>query len=134
MKKFMKKLFALGICMMLFTLTVHAQSAELKFETKEYDFGTVQEDGGWVTTDFEFSNDGDSPLVINRVTASCGCATSDWTREPVPADGKGVIKVSFNPKGRPGPFRKVVTVRSNSSEKTVVLMIKGEVSYQTAGK
>jgi hypothetical protein len=124
---FMKKLFSLGVFVMLFALACNAQDAKLKFESVISDFGSVQEDGGVVTTTFEFTNDGNAPLVINGVSASCGCATPEWTREPVPAKGKGFVKVSYNPKGRPGRFTKSVTVKSNASDQPVVLTITGDV-------
>jgi len=123
----MKKLFSMCIFGMLLTFAVQAQNPELKFETKVFDFGSVQENDGLVSTKFEFTNEGDAPLVINRVSASCGCATPEWTREPVQAKGEGFIKVSYNPKGRPGPFSKSITVTSNSSDKPIILVIKGEV-------
>jgi len=129
----MKKLFSFGIFVMLFAFGAFAQApaSELKFETTVYDFGVIQETGGLATANFEFSNEGDAPLVINTVSASCGCTTPDWTREPVSSKGKGFIKVSYNPKGRIGPFSKSVTVRSNSSDTPVVLQIKGEVVRET---
>ena len=124
-----KKLFLVSLLAALFTLTVHAQTPGIKFEKDVYDFNSVQEDGGLVTTTFEFINNGDAPLIINNVTASCGCTTPEWTREPVPANGKGFIQVSYNPKGRPGAFTKSVKVKSNASEEPTVLQIKGEVIH-----
>ena len=42
--------------------------------------------------------------------------------------GKGVIKVTYLPKGRPGEFEKTVKVRTNSKKnKKVVLKISGVV-------
>ena len=112
---------------MLLSVSANAQSPEIKFEKTVHDFGTIQENGGEVTISFEFTNTGDAPLIINAVQVSCGCTSRDWTREPISPKGKGFIKVSYNPKGRPGPFSKSVTVNSNSS-KPVVLIIKGDVN------
>lgn len=123
----MKKLFLLSILVMLFTLSGNAQTPELKFEVAEYDFGTIHTDSMAVTATFEFINNGDAPLVINKVSASCGCTTPDWTREPVSAKGKGFVKVSYNPKNRPGAFTKTISVWSNSSDKPITLRIKGKV-------
>ena len=123
-----KKILSLSVFIMLFTLTINAQIPGIKFESDIYDFGLIQEEGGEVTTTFEFINDGDAPLIINQVTHTCGCTTPDWTHEPVPANGKGFIKVSYSPKGRPGSFTKSVTVKSNASD--VALRIKGEVILQ----
>ena len=125
-----KRLFLLSAFAMLFTLTVNAQVPGIKFERDVYDFDLIREEDGVVTTVFEFINDGNAPLIINSVVASCGCTAVDWTREPVPVAGKGFIKVSYNPKGRPGSFSKSVTVRSNASEEPVVLRIKGKVVFR----
>lgn len=122
----MKKLFSLSIFIMLFTLGF-AQKPEITFKSKSYDFGKIKEENGPASTTFEFTNTGVAPLVINGVTASCGCTTPEWTKEPIPAGGKGVIKATYNATGRPGSFKKSITVRSNASEETVVLNIGGEV-------
>jgi hypothetical protein len=124
----MKKLFFLSIFAVLFSLAYAQQSdAVFDFKAKEYDFGQIKEENGMVTTVFEFTNTGKAPLVISGVSASCGCTTPEWTKEPVPAGGKGVIKATYNATGRPGPFNKSITVRSNATEPTVILYIKGEV-------
>ena len=125
-----KKLFLLSVFVMLFTLTVNAQAPGIKFESDVHDFDSIQEKDGVVTATFEFVNDGNAPLIIYNVSASCGCTALDWTREPVPVNGKGFIKVSYNPKNRPGLFAKSVTVKSNASERPVVLQIKGVVVLQ----
>ena len=51
-------------------------------------------------------------------------------KSPVQPGKKGVIKVTYNQKGRPGEFSKTITVRTNAKEgkyKKVVLKIKGNV-------
>ncbi|NDV97596.1 DUF1573 domain-containing protein [Dysgonomonas sp. 521] len=124
----MKKLFLLSVLIMLFALTTNAQTPYPKFLTTTHDFGSIGEDSGTVTTRFEFTNDGDAPLIIKWISASCGCTTSDWTREPIPPKGKGFINVSYNPKGRPGVFTKTISVRSNSSDQPIALQVKGTVT------
>jgi hypothetical protein len=111
----------------MFFCFISAQNAEISFKSKNHDFGKIKEEDGLASTTFEFTNTGVAPLVVNGVTASCGCTTPEWTREPIPAGGKGFIKATYNAKGRPGPFKKSITVRSNASESTVVLTIGGDV-------
>ncbi len=123
----MKKLLSLGMLMMLCSLVSAQKQAEIDFKVKEFDFGQIKEENGPVTTTFEFTNTGKEPLVISGVSASCGCTTPEWTKEPIPSKGKGLIKATYNVSGRPGPFNKSITVRSNASEPTIVLYIKGEV-------
>ena len=122
----MKKLLSIGILAM-FTTLVYAQSPQIEFKEKSFDFGKIKEEDGAVSCTFEFTNTGVAPLIISGVTASCGCTTPDWTKEPIPAGATGFVKASYNPKGRPGVFKKSITVRSNATDGTVVLTISGEV-------
>ena len=116
---------------MLVAFTVNAQTPSPKFETTMHDFGTVVENNGMITANFEFVNEGDAPLIIKGVSASCGCAIPEWTQKPVVPKGKGTLKVSYNPKGRPGTFVKSVVVRTNASEQPVILKIKGEITVNS---
>src|SRR5680860_207837 len=45
---------------------------EFEFEEMEFEFGTIKE-GEKVEHQFNFTNTGESPLVISNVQASCGC-------------------------------------------------------------
>lgn len=49
------------------------EGAAIQFAEKAYDFGTIAEQGGPVSHEFEFTNTGDAPLMILNATASCGC-------------------------------------------------------------
>jgi len=100
---------------------------KISFEKKLHDFGRFQEADGKVTYRFEFVNTGGSDLIIQHVTTSCGCTAPSWTREPVPPGGKGFVAATYNPAGRPGAFRKYVSVISNSNPGNVRLTITGEV-------
>lgn len=122
----MKKYGVLLVCLVI-SLTAMSQKAVISFDEKNKDFGKINEEDGKVTHVFEFKNKGATPLVINRVQASCGCTTPTWTKEPIEPGKAGSITVTYNPAGRPGPFTKTITVNSNSTEEEVVLIIKGEV-------
>ena len=98
----------------------------LKFEQEIHNFGTIQE-GDPAVHEFKFTNEGDQPIIMSNVRASCGCTTPFWTREPVAPGETGSIKASYNSKGRPGNFHKTITITSNSTTPTKVLQIKGTV-------
>jgi len=121
--------FTLGIFLSV-SLNLNAQEkvAKITFSDTVHDFGTIKEDGGDVVFDFELTNSGEAPLIINRVSASCGCTTPVWPKEPILPGGKAAIKTSFDPKGRPGSFNKTITVFSNASASGTVLTIRGEVA------
>lgn len=82
---------------------------------------------GAVTTQFEFTNTGKSPVIIKRVSASCGCTTPSYTREPVLPGKKGVISAKYSTVARPGTFNKTITVYTNVPDTVYVLTIKGNV-------
>lgn len=113
----------------LFTLSLYAGNgkAKIKFESPRYDFGYIQEAKGKVSHTFEFTNTGNATLIIVDTRSLCGCTASQFTRKPVAPNGKGSIRVEFNPKGRPGPFRKEIKVYTNASKAAVKLIIEGVV-------
>lgn len=124
----MKKIYSL-ILFFAFTLLTFAQQKQpnISFETESYNFGKINETKGAVQYVFNFTNTGSEPLIIQNVQPSCGCTTPEWSREPVVPGGKGFIKATFNPAGRPGPFNKSINVTSNAIRNSVVLKISGEV-------
>jgi hypothetical protein len=125
----MKRLF-LFISILICGATGFAQFAQTKmqFSATEHDFGTFKEEAGRQTFDFIVTNSGTDPLVIQNVVASCGCTTPEWTRQPIPAGGKGKVTAIYDPKDRPGPFNKTLSVYANTKPEVVVLVIKGEVT------
>lgn len=118
---------------MLVTLTIGAASAQQKeasitvTDSATHDFGDIKEADGPVSHTFVVINNGELPLVISRVVASCGCTTPDWTKEPIAPGKTGNIKVTYDPSGRPNQFVKTVNVYSNGKTGSYVLTIRGNV-------
>ena len=100
----------------------------ITFNEKLHDFGTIPEKGGNVDFDFVLTNNSTTPLIINKVTTSCGCTTPAWTRTPIEPKKSGTITVSYNPNGRLGTFLKAVTVYTNLSATPIMLQINGNVT------
>ncbi len=126
----MRTLF-LGLIVTLLSFGgISAQQAKpvITFNNTVYDFGVVAEDKGTVSYTFEFTNGGGQPLVIHNVQASCGCTTPEWSRNPIAPGGKGTVKVTFDPRNRPGNFNKPITVSSNAQAPSVLLRITGNVT------
>jgi hypothetical protein len=103
------------------------QKPAVEFVKTEHDFGTIKEEMGAVTTQFAFTNTGKSPLIIQRVSASCGCTTPGYTREPILPGKKGTISAKYSTIARPGTFNKTITVYTNVPDTVYVLRIKGNV-------
>lgn len=128
-----KPLLFLGLllCSAMFSLAQtspadNPNAADFKFETLEYDFGTLNE-GESVTYEYNFSNVGEEPLIISQAKGSCGCTVPEWPKEPIKKGGKGVVKVVFNSQGKAGMQRKSITITSNAKTPSVRLIIKGNV-------
>jgi len=112
------------------TVKKNPNGAKFQFKGGEtHDFGEVAE-GPAAEYSFEFKNVGKEPLIIQNASASCGCTTPDWPKEPILPGKTGKIKVSFNTSGRGGqPFDKTVFITSNavSDKERYELHIKGTV-------
>ena len=105
---------------------VPANGAKIRFEKMEHQYGTIQK-GGNGDCQFTFWNDGNEPLILQTVKASCGCTTPKYTQKPVMPGESGVIDVHYNT-NNVGGFSKTVTVTSNAVDNPrVVLRIKGNV-------
>jgi hypothetical protein len=104
-----------------------ANGAKIRFEQMEHQYGVIQK-GGNGDCQFVFWNDGNEPLILQNVKASCGCTTPSYTQKPVMPGQSGVIKVHYNT-NNVGGFSKTVTVTSNAvNNQRVVLRIKGTVT------
>ncbi len=115
--------------MSLFGQNIMAQSVNpsMVFDEETFDYGKIDEKGGSVEHKFVFTNTGSTPIIINNVSASCGCTNPDWSKNPVAPGGKGFVSAVFNPLGRPGIFNKSITITSNAENSPVIIHILGEV-------
>ena len=126
----MKKLGLIILTLLAVVATMEAADktkAKIKFESTTYDFGNIREDGGRVTHEFTFINEGSEPLKITSARAECGCTKPEYPKKEISPGEKGVIKVVYNPLGRPGGFTKVVTVRCTGNPGKINLKIRGTV-------
>jgi Protein of unknown function (DUF1573) len=66
-----------------------------------------------VEVTFRFKNSGDKTLIIESVTASCGCTIPEKPEQPIAPGEEGVIKAKYNGSGS-GTISKNVTVIANT--------------------
>ncbi len=112
---------------------VYAQQTDttVVFNKLVHDFGAIVKNDGSQTYSFEFTNKGTDPVTVQKVTSSCGCTTSGWTKEPVAPGEKGYIKVTYHPSSIT-TFSKSITVNiANGNPESVVLRIRGNVTAPT---
>ncbi|MBU2915178.1 DUF1573 domain-containing protein [Reichenbachiella agariperforans] len=97
------------------------------FAEENHDFGNINE-GDVVEHVFEFENTGDAPLIISDAKGSCGCTVPEWPKEPIGIGEKGVIKVKFNSRKKPGIQNKTVTITANTFPTQTRIKIKADVT------
>lgn len=96
-------------------------------DSSTYVFGAIPE-GNIVEHSFRFRNEGEFPLIINNVTASCGCTIPEWPRDPIAPNEESSILVRFNSKGKQGPQVKTITVYANTMPAYSELRLQGIVN------
>jgi hypothetical protein len=87
----------------------------IEFTDAVQNMGKVKE-GDKVEIIFHFQNTGKDLLIIKDVAASCGCTIPEKPLEPIAPGEKGIIKASFDSKGREGLNHKVIYVYANTKE------------------
>jgi len=102
-------------------------------ETGVHNFGTITE-GDTIEHLFAFTNTGAYPLIINNITASCGCTTPEWPRKPIEPGEESTIKVRFNSRNKEGEQNKTVTVFANTDPAMTDLQFRVYVEKPGAAK
>ena len=118
----------LALCVLLSAmLTVFASGPSIEFPETSKSLGTFRLDL-IQTTDFEFVNTGDEPLLILNVNTDCGCTDAGYPKDEILPGDTAKISVRYNGRNNPtGTFRKQVRGRSNDPEHPMVrLFIKGK--------
>ena len=100
--------------------------ASMVFKDTVKDFGTIK-DGEVVNVEYEFTNNGKSPLIIGNASGSCGCTVADFPKEPLAPGASSAIKVQFNSAGKVGHQEKSVSLTTNTLRGVHILYIKGGV-------
>lgn len=99
----------------------------IEFNRNEFDFGRLIQ-GEKATYTFTFTNAGNADLIISKVSASCGCTASSYTREAVKPGETGKVEVVFDSHGLRGIQNKTVSVMTNTTPSTTVLRVKAQVA------
>lgn len=102
-------------------------STTIKFDKLKHDYGNVKPDSENFCR-FKVTNTGKNPLIIESVTASCGCTTPHKPEKPIAPGKSDFIEVGFHPKpGQLNEIIKTVTVTANTLPKTSELSIRAFV-------
>lgn len=130
----MKKIFQISLFFMILIPFHTFGQGKVEFQKMKHSFGEIQEEGGAAIVNFEFKNTGNTAIKLTDVKASCGCTTPQWTKEAIEPGKTGVVTASYDPMNRPGPFNKSITVNTDATGQTpVILTIDGNVIARKKG-
>ncbi len=100
-----------------------------KFDKVSHDFGDMQK-GEEAVAVFSVINQGQAPLIIENITASCGCTVAKWNKDPILPQDTTQIRISYN-SNIVGEIKRSVVVKTNDKHKTrTLLTITGNVLYE----
>ncbi len=99
----------------------------MTFKDTLHEFGAIHE-GETVQYEFAFTNTGKTPLIINSASGSCGCTVPDYPHDAIIPGSSGVLKVTFNSRGKQGHQEKSVSIHTNSLRGIEMLYIKADVA------
>ena len=123
----MKKILLI-VCVLAFNFNTFSQEkiAKINFKTTVIDYGVIEKGSNGIK-DFEFTNDGNSPLIITNVKSTCGCTIPKKPNKPILPGESEKIQVKYDT-NRIGIIRKSIIVSSNAEDPTVILKITGKVT------
>lgn len=107
----MKRIFLAAIFLLLTQAVSHAQPVA-RFAQVDQDFGAVA-DRDMVEHVFEFVNDGDDDLLIEKVVATSGNTKAKASSSRLKPGEKGSITVVIDMRGKKGIFSKKIEVYTN---------------------
>lgn len=94
----------------------------------DFNFGKIDKNRlSIIEINLEFSNIGETPLVIMKTDVSCGCMTVDYTKHPIQKGDKGFLNVKINTTNQSGFFNKSIIIKSNAQNNIEIVRIKGYI-------
>lgn len=95
------------------------------WKTDVVDAGEIPQ-GKPKSIEFEFKNNGTTPIIITSAKGTCGCTIADYPKDPIAPGKTAKVTATYNAAAK-GPFTKTVTVTTSESETPKLLTLKGTV-------
>ena len=74
--------------------------------------------------EYSFVNRGSSSLVISRLVSTCSCAVATYDKRVVKPGERGVIRLTYNAKGRVGTnLQRVFVYTGDNTQPTAILRL-----------
>lgn len=103
-------------------------SAQLAFDTTSKEFDSIYS-GEVVRVVYNFTNESDSAVTIEKVRTSCGCSVPTFNQEPIQPGQRDSIVLVFNSLGKQGMQNKKawVVIKSKRNYELPPIKLKGFV-------
>lgn len=98
---------------------------KMVWKVNRINLGTILEEQGPQTVEFEFTYNADSTGLITEVVLECGCTTADYSRDSLFQGDVGQVKVTFDPSSAAGYFSRLLVVKGNLSGMQDSLFLEG---------
>jgi len=95
------------------------------WKVNRIDLGTILEEQGLQTTEFEYTNTQDSLFFIKDVWLECGCTLVTFSKDSIGLGESGILEISFDPTSAAGFFSKLIVVNGNLSGVSDSLFLEG---------
>lgn len=122
----MKKFILMVLISFVGTTVLAQKSPQMEFKTDVINYGEIKKGSNGLRV-FEFTNTGNAPLIITRVSSSRGCSVPKKPEEPVLPGETAEIQVKYDT-NIVGPIVKTITVYSNAEVPAKSLKIRGRVT------
>lgn len=127
----MRKIAAFIAILLISSIGFAQKGAKIEFKAKNntIDYGTVDKQNDNGIRSFEYTNTGDSPLIIYSVQSTISCTVLSKQNETILPGKSSKVEIKYNMVS--GPIRKTITVESNAINYDggrIPLKIKGEVA------
>lgn len=130
----MKRLLLSGlVCSVMLVSVVSAWAAPaLGVPAPDFDFGTVFQ-GENVRHTFVFTNRGDAPLTVEKISSSCGCTAALASAKVLAPGESGELQASFDSTRFRGDVSKTIYLYTNDPAQPMLqLHLKGQVREELA--
>lgn len=121
----------IALLMVVLPAALRAESptgADIEFQTKVVDLGTLFRDDEVQIVRLSYTNTGDLPLVVTEVTTSCSCTRVSYERRKVLPGERGVLSIAFDPSKAPeGSLYRVLKVYSTAVGGVQHITLKAEI-------
>lgn len=112
--------------MILVVFAAKAQEIpKMIWKVNRINLGTILEEQGPQTVDFEFTFNSDSVGVIQDIWLECGCTTADYVKDSLIHGEQGKVSITFDPTTAAGFFSRLIVVRGNLQTMVDSLFIEG---------